>query len=68
MFSPSTSSSETKICVPAYTVKMVLSSNKTAPKLTEHFVDMVPEGSVIVIDAPPRSVLFSSSVSLSLTG
>jgi regulator of RNase E activity RraA len=51
----STSSSDIKICGPAYTVQMVLSSNKTAPKLSEHFVDTVPKGSVIVIDAPPRS-------------
>jgi regulator of RNase E activity RraA len=61
MLSPSTSN--TKICAPAYTVKMVLSSNKTAPKLSEHFVDTAPAGSIIVMDAPPRSVLFSSPCS-----
>jgi regulator of RNase E activity RraA len=68
MFSPSATSSEVKICGPAYTVKMVLSSNKTAPKLSEHFVDTAPEGSVIVIDVPPRLVFFLSSVILSLAG
>jgi len=47
-----------KVCAPAYTVKMVLASDNTTPKLAEHFVDTAPEGSVIVIDAPPRSVLF----------
>ncbi|KAJ7346572.1 ribonuclease E inhibitor RraA/Dimethylmenaquinone methyltransferase [Mycena albidolilacea] len=41
-----------KICAPAYTVKMVLTSDKSAPKLSEHFVDTAPAGSVIVIDAP----------------
>jgi len=55
MLSPSTSSSDFKMCAPAYTVKMVLSSNNTAPKLSEHFVDTAPAGSVIVIDAPPQA-------------
>lgn len=41
-----------KICAPAYTVKMVLTSDKSAPKLSEHFVDTAPAGSVIIIDAP----------------
>ncbi|KAL4251471.1 Ribonuclease E inhibitor RraA/RraA-like protein [Abortiporus biennis] len=51
----SPSSSETRICGPAYTVKMVMSSDKSAPKLSAHFVDTVPNGSVIVIDAPPQA-------------
>ena len=55
MLSPSSSAS---ICAPAYTVQMVLISNKSAPKLSSHFVDTAPAGSIIVIDAPPRSVLF----------
>jgi regulator of RNase E activity RraA len=38
-----------KICAPAYTVQMVLSSDTSAPKLSEHFVDSAPAGSVIVI-------------------
>ena len=50
----------TRVCGPAYTVQMVLGSNKDAPKLSAHFVDTAPEGSVIVINAPPRSVLFPS--------
>ncbi|KAI9067394.1 RraA-like protein [Trametes sanguinea] len=52
MLSPTDSS--TRICGPAYTVQMVLGSDKTAPKLSAHFVDTVPEGSVVVINAPPR--------------
>lgn len=58
MFSPS-SSSATRICAPAYTVQMVLASEESAPKLSSHFVDTAPEGCIIVIDAPPRSVPFS---------
>ncbi|KAL1744785.1 ribonuclease E inhibitor RraA/Dimethylmenaquinone methyltransferase [Schizophyllum fasciatum] len=48
-------SQDTRICAPAYTVKMVLSSNTTAPKLSGHFVDQAPAGSVVVIDAPPET-------------
>jgi regulator of RNase E activity RraA len=56
MLSPSPSSpsaSSTRICGPAYTVLMVMSSDVSAPKLSEHFVDTIPQGSVIVISAPP---------------
>ncbi|KAF4567615.1 hypothetical protein EYR40_006616 [Pleurotus pulmonarius] len=53
MVSPATSS-DIRICGPAYTVQMVLASDKTAPKLEKHFVDTAPEGSIIVIDAPPQ--------------
>ncbi|PPQ68037.1 hypothetical protein CVT25_014498 [Psilocybe cyanescens] len=55
MVSPGTSNSDVRICSPAYTVKMVLASNTTAPKLTSHFVDTAPAGSAIVIDAPPEA-------------
>lgn len=48
------SATETRICGPAYTVQMVLASDKLSPKPAAHFVDTAPEGSVIVIDAPPR--------------
>ncbi|KAL1680329.1 ribonuclease E inhibitor RraA/Dimethylmenaquinone methyltransferase [Schizophyllum commune] len=48
-------SQDARICGPAYTVKMVLSSDTAAPKLSGHFVDQAPEGSVIVIDAPPET-------------
>jgi len=44
-----------KVCAPAYTVKMVLASDSSAPKLSEHFVDTAPAGSVIVIDAPHQA-------------
>lgn len=54
------SSLNTRICAPAYTVQMVLSSNQSAPKLSSHFVDMVPAGYIVVIDAPPRLVSFPS--------
>ncbi|KAG1731476.1 ribonuclease E inhibitor RraA/Dimethylmenaquinone methyltransferase [Suillus paluster] len=48
-------SSQVKICAPAYTVQMVLASDKSAPKLSSHFVDTATPGSVIVIDAPPQA-------------
>uniref|UniRef100_D8Q960 RraA-like protein n=2 Tax=Schizophyllum commune (strain H4-8 / FGSC 9210) TaxID=578458 RepID=D8Q960_SCHCM len=48
-------SQDARICGPAYTVRMVLSSDTSAPKLSGHFVDQAPEGSVIVIDAPPET-------------
>lgn len=60
MLSPTTSG-ETRLCGPAYTVQMVPGSDKTSPKLSSHFVDTAPSGSVIVIDAPPRSVCFLPS-------
>jgi hypothetical protein len=34
---------------------MVLTSDKYAPKLSSHFVDTATPGSVVVVDAPPRS-------------
>jgi len=53
MLSPS--DPETRICGPAYTVKMVLGSDTTAPKLNKHFVDEAPPDFVIVIDAPSQA-------------
>ncbi|GBE81137.1 4-hydroxy-4-methyl-2-oxoglutarate aldolase [Sparassis crispa] len=53
MISPQSGS--TRICGPAYTVQMVMKSDTTSPSLTAHFVDTAPEGSVIVIDAPPHA-------------
>ncbi|KAL0956326.1 hypothetical protein HGRIS_002478 [Hohenbuehelia grisea] len=55
MYSPETSSSDastTRLCGPAYTVKMVLGTDTSAPKLQNHFVDTAPAGSVIFIEAP----------------
>lgn len=52
MLSPSDPS--TRICGPAYTVKMVMASDEAAPKLDKHFVDEATPNSVVVIAAPPR--------------
>ncbi|KAG1865817.1 ribonuclease E inhibitor RraA/Dimethylmenaquinone methyltransferase [Suillus subalutaceus] len=52
MLSPT---SQVKICAPAYTVQMVLTSDKSAPKLSSHFVDTATPGSVVVVDAPPQA-------------
>jgi len=54
MISPN---SNIRICGPAYTVQMVLASHTPAPKLSSHFVDTAPNGSIIVIDVPPGSVI-----------
>jgi regulator of RNase E activity RraA len=49
--------SNVQICGPAYTVQMVLATSHTSgSKLSSHFVDTAPSGSVIVIDVPPGSV------------
>ena len=53
MFSPADTS--TRLCGPAYTVQMVRGTDKDAPKPAAHFVDTAPAGSVIVINAPPRT-------------
>jgi len=55
MLSPHSGASDIRISGPAYTVQMVLASDKSAPKPAAHFVDTAPEGSVIVIDAPPQA-------------
>ena len=47
-------SSTPRICGPAYTVRMVLASDMDAPRLSTHFVDTAPAGSIIVIEAPSR--------------
>lgn len=41
-----------RIAGPAFTVKMVFTADKDAPKPAQHFVDAAPEGSVMVIAAP----------------
>jgi regulator of RNase E activity RraA len=46
--------SNAQICGPAYTVQMVLAASGS--KLSSHFVDTAPSGSIIVIDVPPGSV------------
>lgn len=56
MLSPT--DSRIRLCGPAYTVQMVLDSDTSAPKLPAHFVDTAPEGSVVVISAPHRTVTF----------
>ena len=49
--------SNARICGPAYTVQMVFAASHTSgSKLSSHFVDTAPSGSVIVIDVPPGSV------------
>ncbi|EJD02945.1 RraA-like protein [Fomitiporia mediterranea MF3/22] len=46
-------SADQKICGPAYTVRMVRTSEADAPKPAQHFVDTAEKGAVIVIEAPP---------------
>ena|SRR6266851_1493517 len=53
--SPTEGSAGIRLCGPAYTVRMVLASERDAPKLPQgaHFVDLAPEGSVAFVSAPP---------------
>ncbi|VDB98106.1 unnamed protein product [Peniophora sp. CBMAI 1063] len=48
----STSPTTKRLCGPAFTVKMVLATNKDAPKLQGHFVDMIESGCVAFVAAP----------------
>lgn len=63
----SPSGSNYTICGPAYTVEMVFTSDTSAPKLSLHFIDTAPAGTVIVINAPPSSVRSSWNVIPKLT-
>lgn len=59
MYSPrspqdASSSEPGRICGPAYTVKMVVASDKTSPKPSKHFVDACPNGHVMFVSAPSR--------------
>lgn len=51
-----------RIAGPAYTVQMVHASDQTAPKLSAHFVDTATAKSIVVINAPPRSVFLISII------
>ncbi|KAI0259268.1 ribonuclease E inhibitor RraA/Dimethylmenaquinone methyltransferase [Gloeopeniophorella convolvens] len=44
-----------RLCGPAYTVRLVLSSDTDAPRLQGHFVDLAPRGSVAFVSAPPAA-------------
>jgi len=52
--SPSEENTDVRLCGPAYTVRIVLASDRNAPKLQAgHFVDLAPEGTVAFVSAPP---------------
>lgn len=55
MFSPDHIRGPTTICGPAFTVKMVLQSDQTAPKPAKHFVDAAEPHSVMLVSAPPHT-------------
>jgi len=43
-----------RLCGPAYTVRIVLASERNAPKLQGgHFVDLAPAGTIAFVSAPP---------------
>ncbi|KAH7108158.1 RraA-like protein [Auriculariales sp. MPI-PUGE-AT-0066] len=45
-----------RVAGPAYTVRMCLLTDETAPpKPKDHFVDVAPSGSVMVISVPPQA-------------
>ncbi|CAD6890642.1 unnamed protein product, partial [Tilletia caries] len=55
IFSPEHINGETRVCGPAFTVKMVSSKDKDAPKPPKHFVDASEPGSVMVVTCPPNT-------------
>ena len=58
--SPHTNGPGVRLCGPAYTVHLVLTSEHDAPKLQGHFVDLAPKGTVAFVCAPPgQSVALS---------
>ncbi|KAF8943657.1 hypothetical protein BGZ47_005202 [Haplosporangium gracile] len=56
LWSPQFKAGNTRVFGPAYTVEMVPITNTSAPKLSEHFADTIPEGSVICISQPENMV------------
>jgi len=52
-----------RLCGPAYTVRIVLASERNAPKLQgSHFVDLAPNGSVAFVSAPPGQLSSLTSI------
>ncbi|CAH0028533.1 unnamed protein product [Clonostachys rhizophaga] len=51
MWSPARQEGQTKIIGPAYTVKYV-PVDSPEPKLTSHYIDSVPDGSVVFVSSP----------------
>ncbi|KAF9978461.1 hypothetical protein BGZ65_007001 [Modicella reniformis] len=56
LWSPQYKAGYTRIFGPAYTVKMVSVKDTESPKPDQHFVDAVPEGSVVCISQPADKV------------
>ncbi|KAF8937927.1 RraA-like protein [Dissophora ornata] len=56
LWSPQYKAGNTRVFGPAYTVKMVPVSDTEAPKPNQHFVDAIPEGSVVCISQPANMV------------
>ncbi|KAF9121677.1 hypothetical protein BGW39_010345 [Mortierella sp. 14UC] len=56
LWSPHFKAGNTRLFGPAYTVEMVPITATEAPKLSEHFADTIPEGSVICISQPRTMV------------
>ncbi|KAK0546614.1 hypothetical protein OC845_004512 [Tilletia horrida] len=55
IFSPEHINGETRVCGPAFTVKMVNQKDKDAPKPAKHFVDASEPGSVMIVTCPPNT-------------
>ncbi|KAL9940377.1 hypothetical protein V8E36_001082 [Tilletia maclaganii] len=55
IFSPGHIDGSTRVCGPAFTVKMVSQKDKDAPKPAKHFVDASEPGSVMVVTCPPNT-------------
>ncbi|KAF9372170.1 hypothetical protein CPB97_001416 [Podila verticillata] len=56
LWSPEYKTGNTRLFGPAYTVQMVPVTDTAAPKPDQHFVDAIPEGSVVCISQPAHMV------------
>ncbi|KAF9967832.1 hypothetical protein BGZ70_007979 [Mortierella alpina] len=56
LWSPQFKAGNTRVFGPAYTVQMVPVSDTEAPKPDQHFVDAIPEGTVVCISQPRNMV------------
>ncbi|KAF9430199.1 hypothetical protein BGZ94_007904 [Podila epigama] len=56
LWSPEFKAGNTRLFGPAYTVQMVPVTDTKAPKPEQHFVDAIPEGSVVCISQPANMV------------
>src|SRR5690348_15483287 len=52
MYSPEYMTGKSKIFGPAFTIRMVLATDRTSPSPPGHFADSIPNGSVVFVSQP----------------